>query len=138
MQDSNGVIDLDIPIDRELSQLHVGITDLIITAPGKGITITVTPSLAYTVLGPAGALAFVGAKVSQSLLRTELPILECEPGIRELSEEHGEILKKVDDKTQDNEEMTYSIYAKVTHDKFRPTTPRIQERKQYYRMRQYA
>ena len=116
LRDSNGVIDLDIPIDGELSQLHVGVTDLIITALGTGITVAVTPYLAYTVLGPAGALAFVGAKVGQSLLNTELPSLEFEAGARELSKEHEEILKEVGDEIQDNEDTTYSICAKVTRD----------------------
>ena len=91
-------------------------TDIIVTALSKGITVAVTPYLAYTFLGPAGALAFVGAKVGQSLLDTDLPSLEFDPGARELTEEHKEILKKVGEQIKDDTDMRYSICAKVTRD----------------------
>jgi len=116
LRDSAGVIDLDIPIDGELSKLHIGVTDLLITALSKGITVAVTPYLAYTVLGPAGALVFVGASVGQSLLHTDLPELEFEPGARELSAEHQEILKKVGEEITDDTEVNFSICAKVTRE----------------------
>ncbi len=116
LRDSDGVIDLDIPIDGKLSELNVGVTDIIVTALGKGITVAVAPYLAYTVLGPAGALAFVGVKVGQSLLQTELPVLEFESGSIELSEEHEESLQEVAEEIVANEKMIYSICAKVTPD----------------------
>jgi len=116
LRDSQGVIELDIPIDGELSELHVGVTDIIVTALSKGITVAVTPYLAYTFLGPAGALAYVGAKVGQSLLDTDLPSLEFDHGARELTKEHKEILKKVGEQIEDDTEIRYSICAKVTRD----------------------
>jgi hypothetical protein len=116
LRDSNGMIDLDIPIHGQLSEIHVGVTDLIITALSKGITVAVTPYLAYTVLGPAGALVFVGASIGQSLLHTDLPELEFEPGARGLSAEHEKILQKVGKEITDDIEMNFSICAKVTRD----------------------
>ncbi len=112
----DGSIDLDIPIQGELSGLHVGVTDLIVTALNKGITVAVTPYLAYTVLGPLGALAYVGAEVGLSMLDTDLPVLEFEHGAAELSAEQKEILNRVGKEIEEDTEDSYNICTKVTRD----------------------
>jgi hypothetical protein len=118
LRDSNGNIDIKVPIDGKLSELHIGLTDIIVTALAKGITLAVTPYLAYTALGPAGALAFAGAKVGQALLETGLPVLEFEPGAQELTEAQTKIITQVAAKIKadDSKGVRYSICAKVSWD----------------------
>jgi len=118
LRDSDGNINIKVPIDGKLSELHIGVTDIIVTALAKGITLAVTPYLAYTALGPAGALAFAGAKVGQALLETGLPVLEFEPGAQELTEAQTKILSQVAEKIKadDTKDVRYSICAKVSWD----------------------
>ncbi len=116
LRDHNGSIDLNIPIKGKLSEFHVGVTDIIVTALSKGITVAVTPYLAYTVLGPMGALAYVGAEVGQSLLTTHLPVLTFESGAWELTQEHKKKLEKVGKTIEKHLEIRYSICAQVTLD----------------------
>jgi len=113
LRDSDGTIELKIPLKGELDDMHVGVTDLVITALGKGISVAVVPYLAYTALGPAGALAFVGAKVGAKLLHTNLPSLEFEPGSRELTESHIKTLDKVGKAIEKDKKKSYSICATV-------------------------
>ncbi len=71
------------------------------------------PYLAYTFLGPTGALAFVGAKVGMSLLDTDLPSLEFDLRSTEITESHLKILDKVGEIIEKDKEKSYSICAKV-------------------------
>ena len=116
LKDSKGTIDLDIPLKGELSSMNVGIADILITALSKGITVAVAPYLAYTALGPTGALIFVGAKIGQALLNTDLPSLQFAPGTTELTEEHIKVLTSVGPKIKKDEKTSYSICAKVNQD----------------------
>ncbi len=113
LRDSDGTIELNIPLKGDIDDMHVGVTDIIVTALGKGISVAVVPYLAYTALGPAGALAFVGAKVGTKLLHTNLPSLEFQPGSTELTESHTKTLDKVGKAIEKDKKKSYSICAKV-------------------------
>jgi hypothetical protein len=58
----DGIIKLNIPIEGKLSDLDVDYTHLFVTALSESITSSVVPMLAYTALGPTGALAYFGKK----------------------------------------------------------------------------
>ncbi len=113
LRDGAGTIELKIPLKGDLNDMNIGVTDIIITALGKSISVAVVPYLAYTTLGPAGALAFLGAKVGASLLHTDLPSLEFESGGTVLTEDHSVTLDKVGKIIEKNKEI-YSICAKVS------------------------
>ena len=113
LRDGAGTIELKIPLKGDLDDMNIGVTDIIITALGKSISVAVVPYLAYTTLGPAGALAFLGAKIGSSLLHTDLPSLEFESGGTVLTEDHSVTLDKVGKIIEKNEE-NYSICAKVS------------------------
>ncbi|WP_163336270.1 DUF748 domain-containing protein [Desulfopila sp. IMCC35008] len=121
LEDSEGVVDLDVPIQGKLSEVSIGTADLIWTPISKAISIAVTPYLAYTALGPAGAMYYLGAKIGTGLLKTNLPVLEFEKGERELTEKHvkqlqkaAKIIAKDLEKNGDSDpEYGYSICAKV-------------------------
>lgn len=124
LRDSDGTIELDVPIHGKLTDINVGISDILITALGTAITTAVTPYLAYTALGPAGALAFLGAqKLGQAMMKTNLPTLEFEFGQRELSEDHKKTLEKVGKALEKNKEASYSICAKVGVSELSTVTP---------------
>ncbi|MEN8190472.1 MAG: DUF748 domain-containing protein [Thermodesulfobacteriota bacterium] len=110
----DGTIDLNVPLSGELSDISIGLSDIIITAVGKAVTVTVTPYLAYSALGPAGVLAFVGAKVGQKLIDTELPVIEFEPGVRQLNDEQKKTLTEIGQVIEKAEEKKYRICAKVS------------------------
>jgi hypothetical protein len=113
LRNRDGDIQLKIPLSGDLDSLSVGVADIVITALSKGITVAVAPYLAYTFLGPAGALAFVGAEVGASLLHTDLPLLEFDPGVIDISEPQAKILDKVGKAIEKDKETSYSICAKV-------------------------
>ncbi|WP_028583802.1 DUF748 domain-containing protein [Desulfogranum mediterraneum] len=113
LRDNHGNIDLDVPISGQLSDLRVGVVDLLVTAMGTAITVGVTPYLAYTFLGPTGALVYLGAQLGTALLSTDLPVLEFQPGQAELTEQHRQILESVGRTIAQDEETMYSICAKV-------------------------
>lgn len=122
LEDSEGLIDLDVPIKGKLSDVNIGTADLIWTPLSNAITVAVTPYLAYTALGPAGALTYLGAKIGGGMLKTNLPVLEFEKVQTELTEEHlkkldkaGKKIKKDLDKNGvDDPEYAYSICSKVS------------------------
>lgn len=114
LKGTDDTIDLDIPISGQLSHMRYGLGDIIFTAFTKAITLGVTPYLAYTALGPAGAAVLVGAKVGEKLLATHLPSLYFDNGATELSQKNLEKLKKVGDTLTDKSETGYSICATVS------------------------
>ena len=113
LRDSDGAIDLDVPLQGELSDLKIGLSSIIITALSKGITLAVTPYLAYTALGPTGALVFMGTKFGMKLFDTNLPPLEFETGKKELTEAHEKNLDKVGKKIEKDKKTSYSICGRV-------------------------
>jgi hypothetical protein len=115
LRDRDGTINLDIPVSGEMSNLHLGLTNIIITALSKGITVAVAPYLAYTFLGPLGAVAFVGAEVGESLLHTNLPVLKFEPGAKVLTAEHKKILNTIGKTIAEDKQSNYSICTRVQH-----------------------
>ncbi len=114
LKDNDGAIDLDVPISGELSELNIGLGDLIVTTLGKGISLAVAPYLAYVFLGPTGALVYAGAKVGQALINTDLPSLEFQVKSTELTEEHVAKLAKIGEAIKKDAEKPYSICSKVS------------------------
>ena len=113
LRDGDGNIDLDIPISGRLSDMNVGISDVIVTAVSKAISVAVVPYMAYTALGPTGALVFMGAKFGGSLLKSDLPALSFEARQLELTDAHKEILDKVGKKLAKKDDEVYSICPRV-------------------------
>lgn len=113
LRDNKGNIELDVPISGNVDDLSFGLNDIIVTALGKAITVAVAPYLAYTFLGPAGALVYMGGKVGQAMLETDLPSIRFAPDGNELSEEQKAILDKVGPAIGKDSTSTYSICAKV-------------------------
>ena len=122
LEDKNGIIDLDIPVKGQLADMNIGIWDLIWTPITKSISVAVTPYLAYTALGPAGAIAYFGGKMGGKMLTSEIPVLEFEKGSTELTEKHEKQLKKaakiinkeLEKAAKSEEEVDFTICAKVS------------------------
>ena len=110
-------VHLSVSIDGELSDLDVDVSGIIVTAISKAITAGLAPYLAYTMLGPTGAIAYLGVSLGQSLLKTNFPALEYEPGVTALTDDQKVTLNKVGEKIAskyaDNDEISYSICPKV-------------------------
>ena len=70
LRDKKGDIVIDVPVSGTLSDLSVNSIDIIVTALSKAITASMTPYLAYNLLGPAGALAYIGLKGRQTVVDT--------------------------------------------------------------------
>ncbi len=113
LKDGEGNIDLDVPVSGKLSDVHVGVSDILITAVGKALSVAVAPYLAYVALGPSGALVFMGAKYGGSLLKTDFPTLSFEPQQLELTDRHKEILDRVGSELEKQGEEVYSICPRV-------------------------
>lgn len=94
LRDSDRNISLEIPLSGPVSDLNVGISDVLITALGKAIVPAASGYLMYT-LGPYGALAYVGMKVGEKILKVELPPVDFMPGDVDISDEHKKYLEKV-------------------------------------------
>lgn len=124
LRDSDGTIELDVPLHGKLSDINVGISDIVTTALGTAITTAITPYLAYTALGPAGALAFIGAqKIGKAMMSTNLPTLEFEFGQRELTEAHKKILEDVGKTIEKDKKESFTICAKVGVSELSTVTP---------------
>ncbi|MGB3221872.1 MAG: DUF748 domain-containing protein [Desulforhopalus sp.] len=117
LRSDDGIITLSLPIDGKLSDLDVNYTDLFVTALSESITSSVVPMLAYTVLGPTGALAYFGMQMGKKLLNNELPELVYEPRAIELTTDQKQVLDKVGkrlaDKMKKQEDLSIYIYPKV-------------------------
>ena len=113
LRDSNGDIDLDIPVSGKMSDFTVSKTDIIITAVSKAILVAVTPYLAYTALGPAGAVAYVGLKAGQEALDVGLPSITFADRATELTDAHKKTLKTIGRQIADNNKQDYSICSKA-------------------------
>lgn len=120
LRDDKDNISLSIPINGEFGKMKVGLQDILVTAISKSLTVAVTPYLAYTFLGPTGALVYLGAQVGKNLLATELPVIEFEPGQTAIPEDQLEMLNEVGASLQESfaqkAEDTISICAKVRQD----------------------
>lgn len=120
LKDGEGKIDLDVPINGKLAEMNIGIADIIWTPLSNAITIAVTPYLAYTALGPAGALTYFGTKLGKKMFETKLPTLEFEPGETGLTDEHRKKLDKAGKKiakelkNSGDDSKAFIICAKVS------------------------
>ncbi|MBW1749289.1 MAG: DUF748 domain-containing protein [Deltaproteobacteria bacterium] len=113
LRDHKGDIDLDVPVSGTLAHLNVSPTDIIVTALSKALVVSVAPYLAYTVLGPAGALVFVGLEVGEAIINMDLPHLEFAEGESELTGGHKEILEGIGKKIQNDKDQDYSICSRA-------------------------
>lgn len=117
LRGDDGVIELNLPIDGKLSLLDVDYTNLFVTALSESITSSVVPMLAYTALGPTGALAYFGMKMGKKLLDNELPELVYESQAVELTHDQKQKLDKVGERlvnrVKNQEDLSIYIYAKV-------------------------
>lgn len=113
LRDSNGNIEINVPLKGKIADLKVGISDVLITALANAITISVTPYLAYTFLGPTGALAYLGVKAGQVLLETNFPKLEFAAGVSDLNKSQQATLDSIGKSIKDNPK-DYNICARVS------------------------
>ncbi len=112
LRDSDRNIDLDIPLEGPVSDLNVGISDVLITALSKAIVPAASGYLMYT-LGPYGALAYVGMKVGEKMLKVTLPPVEFVPGESTLTAEHKEYLQRIGKILTDRPETDIQLCPKV-------------------------
>ena len=108
LKDSNGDLKLDIPIEGPLSELNVGIADLLITALGKAILPAASSYLVYA-LGPYGALAYVGMKVGENMMKASLAPVVFQAEESELTGEHRAYLERVAKVMQDRPDMDINL-----------------------------
>ncbi len=108
LKDSNGDLKLDIPIEGPLSELNVGIADLLITALGKAILPAASSYLVYA-LGPYGALAYVGMKVGENMMKASLAPVVFQAEESELTTEHRAYLERVAKVMQDRPDMDINL-----------------------------
>lgn len=115
LSDREGVITVSVPISGRLSEVRVGIQGIVVTALRQAIGRGIVPALAYTALGPGGALAYLGMKIGGALLDSELPALQFAPNRSDLSTGQQALLDKVgptlQQKMQDG--STYSLCPRV-------------------------
>lgn len=112
LRDNEQNITLDIPLSGPVSDLNVGISDVLITALSKAIVPAASGYLMYT-LGPYGALAYVGVKVGEKLLQVKLPPVEYPPGDAALSPEHHDYLERVAKVLSDRPETDLQLCPQV-------------------------
>ena len=108
LKDSNGDLKLDIPIEGPLAELNVGIADLLITALGKAILPAASSYLVYA-LGPYGALAYVGMKVGENMMKASLAPVVFQPEENELTGEHRSYLERVAKVMQERPDMDINL-----------------------------
>ena len=113
LRDGSGNITLRVPLRGKLSEISVGLTDVIVTALSGAITTSVTPYLAYTVLGPGGALAYLGFKAGQAIWNSSVPELSFGFGQAELTDDQKEKLDAIGKKIKADRDREYSLCARV-------------------------
>ena len=113
LRDSDRNISLEIPLSGPVSDLNVGISDVLITALSKAIVPAASGYLMYT-LGPYGALAYVGMKVGEKMLKVELPPVDFIPGEIDISNEHKKYLEKVAEILKGRPETDIQLCPQVT------------------------
>jgi outer membrane protein OmpA-like peptidoglycan-associated protein len=101
LRDKDDNISLNIPIKGQIDELNVGISDILITALGKAIVPAASGYLMY-VLGPYGALAYVGMKIGEKILEIKLPPVEFSPGKTELPGDIEDYLSRLAQILQDH------------------------------------
>ncbi|PIE73534.1 MAG: hypothetical protein CSA20_02600, partial [Deltaproteobacteria bacterium] len=122
MEDNDGTIKIKVPIKGDLATAKLDFSNLFWSSFTKALTVSLAPYLAYTALGPAGALTYFGAQLGRSLIKTRFPVLQFAKGTKELTEEHKALLDKIGEKiekqlskkAEDAEQPPLLICAKVS------------------------
>jgi hypothetical protein len=112
LRDKDKNISLEIPLSGQLSDLNVGIADILITSLSKAIVPAASGYLMYT-LGPYGALAYVGMKVGEKMLAVTLPPVVFVPQQKELTEEHFNYLERVAKIMKDRPDPDFQLCPRV-------------------------
>lgn len=115
LRDSNGNIELKVPISGPLNKLDVGLSGLLITAMNKAVVTGASSYLIYA-LGPYAALAYLGAKVGNEILKTRLAPVEFAPGSDVLSEKQTDYLDRVAKILQDRPKLELQLCPKLARD----------------------
>ncbi len=99
LRNKNNDIELSVPLNGKLDDLHVGLADVIVTALEKAVVPALTGYAVYA-LGPYGALAYAGMKLGEDLLKEkDLPLLFM-PGDTALVEQQKKVLDPIGKKMQ--------------------------------------
>lgn len=113
MSDSQGNINLQIPVEGKLGDLDVGIGDIVVTALSKSIVSAASSYFLYA-LGPYGALAYVGMKVGEGLLEVKLPTVTFAPGSYDLDAKQRDYLDRIANILKDKPDTDLYITPKVS------------------------
>ncbi len=113
LRDKDKNISLEIPLSGQLSDLNVGIADILITSLSKAIVPAASGYLMYT-LGPYGALAYVGMKVGEKMLAVTLPPVVFAAQQKELTDEQAKYLERVAKILEDRPETDLQLCPQVT------------------------
>jgi len=112
LRDNERNISLDVPLSGPVSELNVGISDVLVTALSKAIVPAASGYLMYA-LGPYGALAYVGMKVGEKMLEVKLPPIVFVPQEASLNEEHVKYLERIGKILQDRPEADIQLCPRV-------------------------
>lgn len=112
LRDSKRNINLTIPLSGPVSDLSVGVADILITALSKAIVPAASGYLMYS-LGPYGALAYVGMKVGEKMMQVELPPVEFDAGSAVLNVAHNEYLERIGKILQERPETDLQLCPRV-------------------------
>ena len=123
LRDSKGNISLSVPLKGPLSDLNVGIGDILITALGKAIVPAASSYLVYA-LGPYAALAYVGMKVGEKMLQVTLPPVPFAPGSAEISDDQKKYLERIATLLRDRPETDLQLMPVSTPRDLDPGTKR--------------
>jgi hypothetical protein len=112
LRDKKRNISLDVPLSGPVSELNVGISDVLITALSKAIVPAASGYLMYA-LGPYGALAYVGMKVGENMLEVKLPPVVFAQQETSLTDEHVKYLERIGKILQDRSEADIQLCPRV-------------------------
>jgi hypothetical protein len=112
LRDNQRNIKLNVPLNGPVSELNVGISDVLITALGKAIVPAASGYLMYA-LGPYGALAYVGMKVGEQMLQVDLPPVIFVQQEVTLTNEHAKYLERIGKILQERPETDIQICPRV-------------------------
>ncbi len=121
LKDSNGNIELKVPVSGPVNELNVSLSGLLITAMNKAIITGASSYLVYA-LGPYAALAYLGAKVGNEILKTRLAPVEFTPGSDVLSEKQTDYLDRVAKILKEKPSLELQLCPKLARDDLPPDT----------------
>lgn len=113
LRDKDDNISLPVSMSGPVDDLDFGISGIFITPLSKAIVTGASTYLTYA-LGPYGALAYVGMKVGEKMMQTNLPAVEFEPASPVLTEEHHKYLDRIADLLKNRPKIDIQLCAQVT------------------------